>query len=68
MTAAGAGDCGMRSRLRQRSGRLARGWFDPKRLRGDYEPTGWKGPPGVTHRAIPGHDFPLDLSDDDKRA
>ncbi|MCE9594273.1 MAG: hypothetical protein K8S98_08765 [Planctomycetes bacterium] len=42
-------------------------WFDPKRLRADYVPTGWRGP-GVKTRAVPGHDFGLDLSADDKRA
>ena len=42
-------------------------WFDPKRLRSDYVPTGWRGP-GVKSRAVPGHDFGLDLSPDDKRA
>lgn len=42
-------------------------WFDKKRLRDDYEPNGWKGP-GVTHRAVKGHEFGLDLSSDDKRA
>jgi len=43
-------------------------WFDPKRLRDDYVPTGWKGPPGTTTRAVPGHKFGHDLSDEDKRA
>jgi len=42
-------------------------WFDPKRLRGDYVPTGWRGT-GVTTRAVLGHDFGLDLSEADKRA
>ena len=42
-------------------------WFDPTRLRDDYEPTGWKGP-GVKTRAVPGHKFGLDLSDQDKEA
>lgn len=42
-------------------------WFDPRRLRDDYEPSGWKGL-GVTKRAVPGHDFPLDLSIEDRRA
>jgi cytochrome c553 len=42
-------------------------WFDEKRLRDDYEPSGWKGP-GVTHRAVKGHAFGLELSADDKRA
>ncbi len=43
-------------------------WFDPKRLRDDYVPTGWKGPPGTKTRAVPGHTFGHDLSDDDKKA
>lgn len=42
-------------------------WFDARRLRGDYVPTGFRGP-GVTHGAVPGHDFGLDLAPDDKRA
>lgn len=42
-------------------------WFDPKRLRSDYVPTGWRGP-GVKARAIVGHDFGLDLDEADKRA
>ncbi len=42
-------------------------WFDPARLRDDYVATGWRGP-GVKQRAVPGHEFGLDLSADDKRA
>jgi hypothetical protein len=42
-------------------------WFDPKRLRADYVPTGWKGP-GVKARAIPGHKFGLELSLEEKKA
>jgi hypothetical protein len=42
-------------------------WFDPKRLRDDYVPTGWKGP-GVKTRAIKGHEFGLDLSELDRKA
>ncbi len=42
-------------------------WFDARRLRKDYVPTGWRGP-GVTTRALPGHDFGFDLKDDEKRA
>lgn len=42
-------------------------WFNPKRLRDDYEPTGWKGP-GVKARAVPGHKFGLDLPDEEKKA
>jgi len=42
-------------------------WFDPKRLRDDYAPSGWKGP-GVKTRAVPGHKFGHDLAGDDKKA
>jgi hypothetical protein len=42
-------------------------WFDPRRLRDDYVPTGWKGY-GTTTRAVPGHEFGLKLSAEDKRA
>ena len=42
-------------------------WFDPRRLRDDYVPTGWKGY-GVKTRAVKGHEFGLKLSADDKRA
>jgi len=42
-------------------------WFDPRRLRDDYVPTGWRGP-GVKSRAVPGHKFGHDLSDEDKKA
>jgi len=42
-------------------------WFDPRRLRDDYVPTGWKGY-GVEKRAVPGHEFGLNLSPADKRA
>ena len=42
-------------------------WFDPRRLRHDYVPTGWKGY-GVTTRAVPGHEYGLQLSADEKRA
>jgi len=42
-------------------------WFDPKRLRDDYVPSGWKGP-GVKTRAVPGHKFGHDLPDEDKKA
>jgi mono/diheme cytochrome c family protein len=42
-------------------------WFDPKRLRDDYVPTGWKGP-GVKTRAVNGHEYGLDLSAADKKA
>jgi len=42
-------------------------WFDPRRLRDDFVPTGWKGP-GVKTRAVPGHTFGHDLPDADKKA
>jgi CxxC motif-containing protein (DUF1111 family) len=42
-------------------------WFDRRRLRDDYVPTGFKGY-GVTRRAVKGHEFGLGLSDEDRRA
>ena len=42
-------------------------WFDPRRLRDDYVPTGFKGH-GVTTRAVKGHEFGLRLSVSDKAA
>jgi hypothetical protein len=42
-------------------------WFDPKRLDDDYVPTGHIGY-GFKTRAVKGHDFGLDLSEDDKKA
>lgn len=42
-------------------------WFDPRRLRDDYVPTGFKGF-GVTTRAVKGHPFGLSLSADDREA
>ena len=42
-------------------------WFDPKRLREDYTPTGFRGY-GVKTRAVKGHQFGLDLSTEDKKA
>lgn len=42
-------------------------WFDPKRLKADYVPTGFKGY-GVTTRAVKGHEFGLRLSAGDKAA
>ena len=41
-------------------------WFDPRRLRDDYVPTGFKG--GVTSRAVKGHRFGLALSATDRAA
>jgi hypothetical protein len=42
-------------------------WFDPRRLRDDYVPSGFKGY-GFTSRAIKGHQFGLDLPASDKSA
>ncbi len=42
-------------------------WFDPKRLRDDYVPTGFRGY-GVKSRAVKGHTFGLSLSDEDRKA
>jgi mono/diheme cytochrome c family protein len=42
-------------------------WFDPARLRADYVPSGFKGYK-VTHRAVPGHEFGLQLNAEDKAA
>ena len=42
-------------------------WFDPRRLRDDYVPTGFM-PYGVKARAVQGHEFGLSLSDEDKKA
>lgn len=55
--------------LIEHSGSIARleEWFDPKRLRDDYIPSGWKGP-GVKTRAVKGHEYGLNLSAADKRA
>jgi mono/diheme cytochrome c family protein len=42
-------------------------WFDPRRLRDDYVPTGWIGF-GVKSRAVKGHPFGLSLSENDRAA
>jgi len=42
-------------------------WFDAKRLRDDYVPTGYKGYQ-VKTRAVKGHEFGLELSDADRNA
>jgi hypothetical protein len=42
-------------------------WFDPRRLRDDYVPTGFKGY-DVRARAVPGHTFGLNLSREDRQA
>ncbi len=41
-------------------------WFDPRRLREDYVPTGWN--PGGGPRAVKGHEFGLDLSESERAA
>jgi len=43
-------------------------WFNPERLRSDYEPTGWKGLAGTKTRAVPGHRFGLHLPPEERRA
>jgi len=42
-------------------------WFDRRRLRDDYVPSGFRGR-GVAARAVPGHEFGLDLEPEEKRA
>ena len=42
-------------------------WFDPKRLRADYEPTGFK-PDRAETFAVKGHVFGLSLSAEDRKA
>ena len=42
-------------------------WLDPKRLRDDYVPTGYK-PYGMKTYAVKGHPFGLDLSSEDRKA
>ena len=42
-------------------------WFDPRRLRDDYVPTGFRGV-GVKTRAVKGHPFGLNLSVEDRKA
>ena len=42
-------------------------WLDPRRHEEDYVPTGWIGW-GVEHRAVPGHDFGLDLEPEEREA
>jgi hypothetical protein len=41
-------------------------WFDERRLRDDYVPSGFIGY-GVKMRAVRGHEFGLKLSADDKK-
>jgi hypothetical protein len=42
-------------------------WFDPRRLRDDYVPTGFRRA-GVSNRAVKGHTFGLKLGEADRRA
>ena len=42
-------------------------WFDKRRLRNDYVPTGFRGA-GVKHRPVKGHAYGLDLSPEDRKA
>jgi hypothetical protein len=42
-------------------------WFDERRLRDDYVPTGFRGY-GVKTRPVPGHEFGLKLSPTDKKS
>jgi hypothetical protein len=42
-------------------------WFDPRRVRDDYVPTGFK-PFDRTTFAVKGHHFGLDLDDAERRA
>jgi len=42
-------------------------WFDPRRLRDDYRPTGFRGA-GVETRAVKGHAYGLKLSAADRKA
>ena len=42
-------------------------WFDSRRLKDDYVPTGFKGA-GVTTRAVKGHRFGLELPASDRQA
>lgn len=41
--------------------------LDPRRLQDDYVPTGFRGA-GVTHKAVRGHEFGMDLPDTDRKA
>jgi hypothetical protein len=42
-------------------------WFDPRRVREDYVPTGWR-PSGRQTYAVKGHPYGLKFEDDDRRA
>jgi hypothetical protein len=41
--------------------------FDPKRLEPNYIPTGYK-PAWLSHMAVPGHPFGMELNEKDKKA
>ena len=53
----------------EHNGRVAtlEDWFDPRRVRDDYVPTGYK-PYGVKTQAVKGHPFGLQLSDAERQA
>jgi Zn-dependent membrane protease YugP len=42
-------------------------WFDPRRVKDDYIPTGFRGY-GVKTRAVRGHEFGLQLNDEERKA
>jgi hypothetical protein len=42
-------------------------WFDPRRLKNDYVPTGFRGA-GIKTRAVKGHAYGLNLSAQDRKA
>jgi hypothetical protein len=42
-------------------------WFDPRRLKDDYEPTGFRGA-GIKTRAVKGHPFGLNLPANERQA
>src|SRR5260370_1434332 len=42
-------------------------WFDPRRIRDDYVPTGFK-PYGAKTYAVKGHPFGLNISEEDRKA
>jgi hypothetical protein len=43
-------------------------WFNPARTNDTYVPTGWRGPPDTQTRAVKGHEFGLDLSEEERKA
>ena len=42
-------------------------WFDKRRLRNDYVPSGFRGA-GVKNRPVKGHEYGLNLSPEDRKA